>query len=130
MSTTTDKVKELGVTKGEAKLIGALVVVTGATGCKTVADCDDHRPHHIGEEEISNARLYCDAHNTAQKSGCLPSELLEQRDEAVELLKKALLVLEKAGYNPAYGTFISKGPDVETLNRCRSFLARIKQGRP
>jgi len=42
-----------------------------------------------GEIKIANkkdAELICDAGNTAQKCGLLPSELLRQRDELRELL--------------------------------------------
>ena len=39
------------------------------------------------ECEDADAELICDAGNTAQKCGLLPSELLQQRDELREALK-------------------------------------------
>ena len=39
-----------------------------------------------------NATLIADAFNTANKCGLLPSELLEQRDELMRVLKKALSI--------------------------------------
>mgnify|MGYP000883424698 CR=1 FL=1 len=39
-------------------------------------------------EAEANMKLCCDAGNTAQKCGLLPSELLKQRDELLEALKK------------------------------------------
>ena len=51
--------------------------------------------HHHGntstkEEAIANAELTCDAFNTIQKCGLMPSELLEQRDELLECLSTLL----------------------------------------
>lgn len=109
MSTTTDKVKELGITKGtnirwepcygmpNGEYNWALVsdesIADGMVlNCYSVllmtGDCTTSDGRQIGDHP--DLQLYADAHNTAQKSGCLPSELLEQRDEAMKLASDAV----------------------------------------
>ena len=79
--------KELGITKGEW-------VVEQYGGYYTL----QNRIGYEGDDLLSsegvgsftaehNAELCCDAGNTAQKCGLLPSELLQQRDELREALK-------------------------------------------
>jgi hypothetical protein len=69
--------KELGITKGECKVIASdnysnrlLVSPTPTFG-----------------ENNNNAKLYTDAHKIAQKTNLLPSELLERYNEAIEVLE-------------------------------------------
>lgn len=61
-----------------------LVSPTRKAAHNTVADFFD--PEQTGSAN-NNAALYCDAHNTANKTGKLPSQLLAERDELVEALK-------------------------------------------
>ena len=55
---------------------------------------------HINAENVSpeeckaNGELFADAGNTIQSCGLLPSELLKQRDEMIEMLELALNRLE------------------------------------
>lgn len=49
----------------------------------------------LSERGITDARLIADAGTTANKSGLLSSELLEQRDSLTEALKHALEILYK-----------------------------------
>lgn len=127
MSTTTDKVKELGITKGEATAVDGTVYIDMASVVYTES------PSRDWSEEHAMARLYCDAHNTAQKSGCLPSELLEQRDEAMRVMVELAVPFEGLRMDDESRKWIA--PElwdamVHATNAARSFLTRIKQGKP
>lgn len=50
-------------------------------------------------ESEANAKLIADAGTTAQKSGKLPSELLKERDELLEVLKDCLSIMESLDLN-------------------------------
>lgn len=110
MSTTMDKVKELGITKGE------WVVRYNLTfpGYANVPICMGDESSLVSGED---ALLIADAGNTAQKSGRLPSELLEQSDEAIRLLEQVAEWMHvKRARIP--------------LGEIEVFLTRIKQGKP
>jgi hypothetical protein len=87
--------KELGITKGDIVLNASLYHATNTAswisadiGEQTVAE---FKGQHYGiphNEVPHNANLFLDAHNTAQKCGLLPSELLRQRDELREALEE------------------------------------------
>jgi len=51
------------------------------------------------DEYLANANLMCDALNTIQKCNLLPSELLEQRNEILEILERVLKIYGR-GYEP------------------------------
>ena len=76
--------KELGITKGEWQYRDHF--------SDGIVETEDTIIGHLmkwgspGEELQANATLICDAGNTAQKCGLLPSELLQQRDELKEAL--------------------------------------------
>jgi len=55
-----------------------------------------------GDEEKNNAILIADAGNTAHKCGLLPSELLQQRDDAVDKVETLVgyLSIMALGKNP------------------------------
>ena len=91
--------KELGITKGEW-------VVEQYGGYYTL----QNRIGYEGDDLLSsegvgsftaehNAELCCDAGNTAQKCGLLPSELLQQRDELREALAE---MIWQFGYRSTY----------------------------
>lgn len=93
MSTTTDKVKELGITKGEAKLIEHTrrCPATDEYEYYGAIEVDGSRQMSFDEgceEGLPDTML--DAYLTIQKSGFLPSELWEQRDEAMKLASDAV----------------------------------------
>ena len=73
--------KELGITKGEYKIrkSGQELFIDTPTMeiCRSWSNSPKYRKHF---------ELFCDAGNTAQKCGLLPSELLWQRDELKEAL--------------------------------------------
>jgi len=73
--------KELGITKGEYKIrkSGQELFIDTPTMeiCRSWSNSPKYRKHF---------ELFCDAGNTAQKCGLLPSELLRQRDELREAL--------------------------------------------
>lgn len=77
--------KELGITKGEWVGVDYAghysLQVVPFYGARDLLDEDKTN------EAEANMQLCCDAGNTAQKCGLLPSELLQQRDELKELLK-------------------------------------------
>ena len=52
-------------------------------------------------EAEHNAELCCDAGNTAQKCGLLPSELLKQRDELLAENQRLKAIIDN--YNPCPG---------------------------
>ena len=81
--------KELGITKGEwqYEIYAGYFAIQNSSGylASDLLNADS-----VGSFEAEhNAELICDAGNTAQKCGLLPSELLQQRDE----LREALLNL-------------------------------------
>ena len=81
--------KELGITKGEWQFerYGIFFSIQIEPGYNF---SDLLNGESVGFYEAEhNAELICDAGNTAQKCGLLPSELLRQRDE----LREALLYL-------------------------------------
>ena len=93
--------KELGITKGE--WIGVdyaghySIQVAPFYGARDLLDEDKTN------EAEANMQICCDAGNTAQKCGLLPSELLQQRDELKEALELAVKVMQpyKDLYNAA-----------------------------
>ena len=55
----------------------------------------------INAEALANAALYVDAHNTAQKTGKLPSQLKQDVDELAGALRNAIRILdEDMDYRP------------------------------
>jgi hypothetical protein len=72
--------KDLGITKGEwiydDGYEGAFVYAKSETGITTIAE--------MASVNSGDEMLIADAGNTAQKCGLLPSELLKQRDDAVD----------------------------------------------
>lgn len=58
---------------------------------------DMHDRRTPADECIANAALYADAHNTAQKTGKLPSQLLQERDELVGALDRLLATTKVLG---------------------------------
>jgi len=74
------------------------------------------------ERSDKNATLISDAFNTANRCGLLPSELLEQRDELLDKLRRVLISVES----------ISKYDfDVQTSNElideCNNTINQIEQ---
>jgi len=94
--------KELGITKGEYKIrkSGQELFIDTPTMeiCRSWSDSPKYRKHF---------ELFCDAGNTAQKCGLLPSELLKQRDELLEALKRLvyLHMCEQEGIGSGQPTF-------------------------
>ena len=91
--------KDLGITKGEIVINDELSFARDLQ-IKGREEDDIYMPlldrHCVSEKEmIANANLFVDAHNTAQKCGLLPSELLKQRDELKEALKEMSELFEK-----------------------------------
>jgi hypothetical protein len=76
--------KELGITKGGWVGVDYAghysIQVAPFYGARDLLDKDETN------EAEANMQLCCDAGNTAQKCGLLPSELLQQRDELKEAL--------------------------------------------
>ena len=89
--------KELGITKGEWQYRDHF--------SDGIVETEDTIIGHLmkwgsPEEELqANATLICDAGNTAQKCGLLPSELLQQRDELREALAE---MIWQFGYRSTY----------------------------
>ena len=80
--------KKLGITKGEWQFerYGIFFGIQIEPGYNL---SDLLNGENVGFFEAEhNAELICDAGNTAQKCGLLPSELLRQRDELREALKQ------------------------------------------
>ena len=85
--------KELGITKGKwqhNKHSRGNIECNG----RSIANCMGYSTN-IGNgehivENYANAELVIDAGNTAQKCGLLPSELLRQRDELKEAMKRIM----------------------------------------
>lgn len=92
--------KELGITKGEWQF-------ENYAGYFAIQNTNGYTPNdlllssYVGAFEAEhNAELICDAGNTAQKCGLLPSELLRQRDELLIALidiRNKLYLTEKNG---------------------------------
>ena len=65
--------------------------------CILLGDQEDHyinlenRNIDGWDQMHANAELICDAGNTAQKCGLLPSELLRQRDEYKNMIRSLIL---------------------------------------
>jgi len=79
--------KELGITKGEwqYEIYAGYFAIQNSAGYEA---SDLLNADSVGSFEAEhNAELICDAGNTAQSCGLLPSELLRQRDELKEALK-------------------------------------------
>ena len=80
--------KDLKITRGEWQFenYAGYMALQNDVGyhAKDILNADS-----VGSFEAEhNAELCCDAGNTAQKCGLLPSELLKQRDELREALEK------------------------------------------
>ena len=76
--------KELRITKGEwqYEIYSGYYAIQNTNG---YTSNDLLLADEVGSFEAEhNAKLICDAGNTAQKCGLLPSELLQQRDELRE----------------------------------------------
>ena len=87
------KRKELGITKGEVYINDSFITEVWSKDTK-IASCNNGINSSIyrvktDEEMKSNATLIADAFNTANKCGLLPSEVLEQRDALLSVLKRA-----------------------------------------
>ena len=81
--------KELGITKGEytVGMVTAVFYDIEISGDPSETYMELLSLHYKPEKEAkANVELFCDAGNTAQKCGLLPSELLRQRDELKEAL--------------------------------------------
>ena len=79
--------KELEITKGEwqYEIYAGYFAIQNSAGYEA---SDLLNADSVGSFEAEhNAELICDAGNTAQSCGLLPSELLRQRDELKEALK-------------------------------------------
>lgn len=76
--------RKLKITEGEIQLIGREII--GEKSICLVA-------HNT--ETVGNAQLIADVFNTANKCDMLPSELLEQRDEVISLLKRIVIAVEQ-----------------------------------
>ena len=74
------------ITPGEAEVKSGMNVDVILRHNGTRIDFGDaiYHPDHV-----ANARLYADAHNTAQKTGKLPSQLKQDVDELVVKLREA-----------------------------------------
>jgi hypothetical protein len=91
----------LGITPGEARVPHNYfcrdeVTVNDIVAARAFGD-------NKGETE-ANARLYADAHNTANATGKLPSELAREREELMGALRGLLfqVIAEKYGHDAAY----------------------------
>ena len=81
--------KELGITKGEWRIDTADAIkikVEDGSNIAILTHLTNFMRRDTNEVE-RNAELICDAGNTAQKCGLLPSELLQQRDELLKTTK-------------------------------------------
>lgn len=97
--------KDLGITKGEW--------VVGFS--KESSDDYYIQPTPTFGEQKNNSNLIEDAANTAQKCGLLPSELLQQRDELLEVLESMTKI------NPDFSGIIHSEQvkvDLEDLKKC------------
>ena len=98
--------KDLGITKGKWKSIYRNKHDRGVRSDKGFICFMTMPQHYQGQdarydEELnecrSNADLICDAGNTAQKCGLLPSELLNQRDELLAMMEKIAVASQIEG---------------------------------
>lgn len=89
--------KELGITKGEFRLKTNVHPTTdgkrwGWVGLDKVRPYDSVKGLNITWEEGTktemNAKLIVDTFNTSNKTGLLPSELLQRYNEAIEALEQ------------------------------------------
>jgi hypothetical protein len=71
--------KDLGITKGEYKIRKNGQELFIDTPTMEICRSWSYSPKYLKHFE-----LFCDAGNTAQRCGLLPSELLKQRDDAVD----------------------------------------------
>lgn len=79
------------ITPGEAKLFSdrAFTEVTSSTSkCPLIHWSGFDDSDRSLEEHRANAALYADAHNTANATGKLPSQLLAERDELASMLQE------------------------------------------
>lgn len=111
--------KELGITKGEwlvdfnrvpngmESLSEQISIRTDEwdIACAFIDITDE------GDEEKANAMLIADAGNTAQKCGLLPSELLQQRDELREVLKRFIECMRRYWAD----TYQEEAPDLSLV---------------
>lgn len=84
--------KELGITKGEWAITRSGMDWVVRANPTAIA-----RIYSSWECEDADAELICDAGNTAQKCGLLPSELLRQRDELKEAVNGLLFIATGKG---------------------------------
>lgn len=112
---------KLNITKGEVWVKNSRVQEqkTFSIGCGGWEICTTYTDF---EEDKANAELIADAFNTANKCDMLPSELLAQRDELLEMLSKALNIYGR-GYKPkenvedTIGSNLYKDID-KLINKC------------
>ena len=91
--------KELGITKGEwvVEQYGGYYTLQNRIGYE---GDDLLSSEGVGSFEAEhNAELICDAGNTAQKCGLLPSELLQQRDELLKTMKSIYCTTDASDQN-------------------------------
>jgi len=88
--------KDLGITKGEWVGVDYAghysLQVAPFYGARDLLDEDKTN------EAEANMKLCCDAGNTAQKCGLLPSELLRQRDELLRVMGHMIRLMEDSEY--------------------------------
>lgn len=94
--------KETGITKGEWEAKGIHIKLKGKSrgiGQAYLMNFKhDQRGKSVEDKEgLANANLIADAGNTTNKCGLLPSELLEQRDELLSMLRKSFHLLIDSG---------------------------------
>jgi len=70
-------------------------------------------------EANANALLYVDAHNTAQKTGKLPSQLLQERDELVGVLREMMKHCHYNVMSTVQGNLYN-----EALKHCQDTLSK------
>ena len=89
--------KELGITKGEwvAEQYGGYFTIQDRIGYEGNDLLSSEGVGSFTAEH--NAELCCDAGNTAQKCGLLPSELLQQRDELKDAINSLLFMATGKG---------------------------------
>ncbi|AGO48355.1 hypothetical protein Phi10:1_gp014 [Cellulophaga phage phi10:1] len=82
--------KDLGITKGEWKLRKSKkgkYYFVNAMNWEDLARVIRKVEGYLDKEGVANAKLIVDAGNTSNKCGLLPSELLKQRNELLEVLE-------------------------------------------
>lgn len=70
---------------------------------------------HEPKEVLANAQLIADAGTTANKCGKLPSELLAERDELLESLKKVDAFIKKNENVNYWCRLLQREVDTETI---------------